>query len=295
MKNKQGRAVLFAVLAAVLYALSTPISKILLQKIPPALMAALLYLGAGIGTFIVRQFRKKTTMELPLTKAELPWTVAMIVLDIIAPIFLMIGLARTTAANTSLLNNFEIVATSMIAWIFFREKISLRLWLAIMLVTCASILLSLEDTSSLSFSTGSIFVLLACVCWGLENNCTRRLSSKDPLEIVVIKGFGSGTGSLVVALILGQTSKDLAYIAFTLVLGFVAYGLSIYFYILAQRYIGAAMTSTFYALSPFVAAALSFIVLKEHAPIRYFIALIIMAAGAMMAAFFHDGQNEGNE
>ena len=197
MNIKQKKAVFFALLAALLYAINSPFSKLLLGHVSSTMMAAFLYLGAGIGLFTVGFVRKLTghkEKEQPLTRKELPYTLGMVVLDIAAPIFLMLGLKHTAAANASLLNNFEIVATSLIALMIFRETISKRLWMAIGLVTLSSLILSFEDMSSLSFSIGSVFVLLACVCWGFENNCTRMLSSKNPLEIVVIKGFGSGLG-----------------------------------------------------------------------------------------------------
>ena len=174
--RSQKKAIFYAILAAVLYALNAPVSKLLLTQIPSTMMAGLLYLGAGSGMFLMEHFNKKQD-EQPLTKKELPYTVAMVALDIAAPIFLMIGLTKCSAANASLLNNFEIVATSLIAFCIFKEVISKRLWLAIVLVTVSSILLSFEDMSSLAFSWGSLFVLMACVCWGFENNCTRMLSS----------------------------------------------------------------------------------------------------------------------
>ena len=208
----------------------------------------------------------------------------MVVLDIAAPIFLMVGLTMTTAANASLLNNFEIVATSMIALVIFKEAVSKRLWLAIMLVTVSSIILSFEDMSSLSFSYGSILVLAACVCWGLENNCTRMLSGKNPLEIVVIKGFGSGLGALVIALSMGEKLPHITYIFLALLLGFVAYGLSIYFYIYAQRDLGAAKTSTYYAVAPFIGAGLSLLIFKEMPSVSYIVALVIMIAGTYLAS-----------
>lgn len=287
MISKQKKAIFFALLAAVLYAINAPFSKLLLDKIPAKMMAAFLYLGAGIGLFIVGMIQRaagRREKELPLTKKELPYTVGMVVLDIAAPIFLMIGLTMTTAANASLLNNFEIVATSIIALVIFKETISKRLWLAIVLVTVSSIILSFEDMSSLSFSLGSIFVLLACVCWGFENNCTRMLSSKNPLEIVVIKGFGSGLGSLVIAFVTGESLPSLIFVFCALLLGFVAYGLSIYFYIYAQRDLGAAKTSTYYAAAPFVGAGLSLIIFRELPSITYIVALVIMLAGTYFAS-----------
>lgn len=285
--TSQKTAIFWAILAAGLYALNAPVSKLLLEEVPPTMMAALLYLGAGIGlamVCLVQRMTGKGKKEAPLTKKDMPYTVGMVVLDIAAPIFLMVGLTMTTAANASLLNNFEIVATAVIALFIFREAISRRLWLAIVLVTISSAILSVEDVTSFTFSYGSIFVLLACVCWGLENNCTRMISHKDPLEIVVIKGFGSGLGSLVLAFFLGESALPLVYGVCTLLLGFVAYGLSIFFYIYAQRYLGAAKTSAYYALAPFMATALSLVIFREKPSISFFIALLIMAVGTYFAS-----------
>ena len=287
MDRTQKKATFFALLAAVLYAVNAPVSKLLLRQVPATVMAVLLYLGAGAGVFLMGAAQRaagREKQERPLTRKELPYTVGMVALDIAAPIFLMVGLTRTTAANASLLNNFEIVATSIIALVVFREAISKRLWLAIALVTASSLLLSFEDMSSLSFSWGSLFVLLACVCWGFENNCTRMLSSKDPMEIVVIKGFGSGLGSLVIALALGERLPGALLCLCALALGFVAYGLSIYFYIYAQRHLGAAKTSTYYAAAPFVGAGLSMVIFWEAPSGTYIAALVIMLAGTYFAA-----------
>ncbi len=284
MKNNRF-AVFFAFLAAALYALNSPLSKLLLQDVPPTMMASLLYLGAGAGMLLVGLFRKAAhhpSSEMKLSRKDLPCTVGMIVLDILAPIFLMIGLNHTTAENASLLNNFEIVATSLIALLIFREKISKRLWTAIALITLSSILLSIEDAHSFQFSTGSIFVLLACCCWGLENNCTRMLSQSDPQEIVVIKGLGSGTGSMIVALLVGEQLPSLMRILPVLLLGFVAYGLSIYFYVYAQRFLGAARTSAYYAVQPFIGVLLSLLIFQAMPGVLFFTALIIMIAGTCL-------------
>ena len=291
------KPIFFAILAAALYALNSPFSKLLLQNVPPTMMAGFLYLGAGMGMAVMglaRQHIHKEIRETRLQRRDLPYTVAMIALDIAAPIFLMIGLTRTTAANASLLNNFEIVATSLIAMLVFREKIGRQLWIAIGLITLSSILLSVEDASSFHFSIGSLFVLLACVCWGMENNCTRKLSHSDPLEIVVVKGLGSGVGSVVLGLIIGEAFPVMRDIALILLLGFVAYGLSIYFYVYAQRDLGAAKTSAYYAVAPFIGVLLSLIVFRELPGTLFFIALTIMILGTWL---INHGQTEdgGNQ
>lgn len=276
-----------AILAAALFGISSPVSKLLLVKIPPAMLAALLYIGAGFGMSIINIIKglgKREQLEAQITKKEMPYIIGMIALDVAAPISLMIGLTMTTAANASLLNNFEIVSTSMIALFIFKEAIGKRMWMAISLITLSSMILSVEDLSSFSFSIGSVFVILACICWGFENNCTRMLSLKDPLQIVIVKGFGSGFTSLVIAFASKQYSLSLKYIVMALLLGFVAYGLSIYFYIIAQRELGAARTSAYYAIAPFIGVLLSIIIYGQKITASFATASVIMLAGAIFAA-----------
>lgn len=280
MKNI--KAIFYALGAALFYAVNVPCSKLLLEKIQPTLMAALLYIGAGIGVGTMYLFHiKKEKKEERLSKKDMPYTVGMVLLDIIAPILLMYGVSIGTSSNSSLLGNFEIVATAVIALVIFKEKISRKLWTAIGLITLSSIILSFDIGSSLKFSVGSFFVLGATACWGLENNCTRRISEKSTYEIVTIKGFFSGIGSLLVALTVGESFPDIIYILFALLLGFVAYGLSIFTYIRAQKTLGAAKTSAYYATAPFIGAFLSFILLHEYLNFTYIIALFIMIIGTV--------------
>lgn len=290
MKNKtQTKGIFLAILAAALYAVNSPFSKLLLDYMPSTLMAGILYIGAGAGMGIIALIRKTAKInqsEEKLTKIDLPYTIAMVVLDIAAPIFLLLGLSYTTAANASLLNNFEIVATSLIALMIFKERISPRLWFGIGFVTLSCALLSFEDITSLKFSYGSLFILLACLCWGIENNCTRKLSDKDPLQIVVVKGLCSGAGSVIIGLILGERISAEYWWSVLAVLGvgFVAYGLSIFFYVYAQRNLGAARTSAYYAIAPFIGTLLSLIIFLDMPPYTYFAALALMAVGAWLCS-----------
>jgi putative membrane protein len=283
MEKNKLKAIMFAFLAAVFYAINVPISKVLLQYVGPTTMAALLYLGAGIGIGMMSLFNKKDREKAEsLTKAELPYIVGMIVLDIAAPIFLMLGISYGSSANASLLGNFEIVATTVIALILFKEAVTKRLWLAIGLITLSSILLSFEGTDSFHFSYGSLLVIMATVCWGLENNCTRELSSKSTYQIVMLKGLCSGLGALVIALIKRESFPGIGYIAIALALGFVAYGLSIFMYVRAQNVLGAAKTSAYYAVNPLIGALLAFVFLSESLSWMYVIALIVMVIGSAL-------------
>lgn len=285
-KSGKSTAVIMALLAATFYAINTPFSKILLEKVTPTFMASFLYLGAGIGVGIMYLLNSKKEKKIEkLSKTDLPYTVGMIVLDILAPIFLMIGINIGSASNASLLGNFEIVATTLIAILIFKEVVTSRLWIAIGFITFSSIVLSFEGSGSFKFSLGSLFVILATCCWGLENNCTRMISDKSTYEIVILKGIFSGTGSFIIAIMIGERIPDIKYIFISMLLGFVAYGLSIFLYIRAQRELGAAKTSAYYAIAPFIGTFLSFAVDGDRLSEVYFIGLIFMIIGSAIVVY----------
>jgi len=283
------KAGVYAFLAAAFYAVSTPVAKTLLQSVGAIVLAGLLYLGAGLGMLLLRAARRGAGIkdrEEPLGRGERKYVLAMVALDVMAPILLLAGLKLAAAANVSLLNNFEIVATTLFAWLLFQERVSGRLWAGILLVTAATAMLSLQDLDSLRFSAGSLLVLLACACWGLENNCTRMLSSKDARQIVVIKGLGSGGASLVIGLLAGEALPGVLIAMQSLALGFFSYGLSVYLYVKAQRHLGAAKTSAYYAVAPFIGALLSLALFREVPGALFWAALAVMALGT---AFVNKG------
>ena len=282
--NIKIKAVIFALSAAVFYALNVPLSKILLRNIEPSFMAGLLYLGAGAGMMILSLLKLNIEGNTePFTRYDMPFIVGMIVLDIAAPIFLMTGIAFGTSSNASLLGNFEIVATALIASVIFREPVSNRLRVAIALITLSGMILTFVGADSLKFSYGSIFVLLAASFWGLENNCTRKLSSKSASMIVILKGLFSGLGSIMIALMTGESLPPIYDSLCALVLGFVAYGLSIFLYVRAQKTLGAAKTSAYYAAAPFIGSVMSFVILREKLSGTYILALAVMLAGSALA------------
>ena len=212
----------------------------------------------------------------------MPFVVGMIVLDIAAPIFLMMGINIGTSSNASLLGNLEIVAAALIAMMFFGEAVSRRLWLALALITLSGIILTFEGTGTFDFSWGSVFVIMAALCWGLENSCTRMLASNSTYQIVSLKGIFSGAGSLLTALAVGERVPEIMYAVWAMLLGFASYGLSIFFYIRAQNVIGAAKTSAYYAAAPFIGAFLASVMLREELSGRYILALAVMAAGSIL-------------
>lgn len=277
-------SVLFAIGSAILYALYPPLAKILIKDCPPAYLSAFLYFGAGCGIAIVLLFLKQPAgvRGSALKSSDWPKLAAVIIFNVAASILMNTGVLLTSAANIALLGNFEIVATTLIAVFIFREHVKWTVGTGIGVITGASLLLSVADWTHLSISMGSVLAIGATICWGLENNLTRVLSARDPLQIVVVKGLGVGIGSLVVALVMNEKMPALPVILFALLLGFVAYGVSIVFYIFAQRGIGAAKTSAYYAIAPFISVLLAILLFGEQLVWSFVIALALMVVGTVI-------------
>lgn len=280
IKNKTNIAMAAVFLSAVFYAVCIPIAKLLTPHISSVTLGGLLYLGAGLGLAVMRIFVKSNAK--PLTKKEMPYMSAVVALDISAIILLMLGISKTSGANASLLENFELVSTSIFAYFIFKEKVSKKLLTAILFITIASTILTFEGRGSFDFNIGSLFVILAYLCWGLENNCTRMLSTKSTKQITEIKGLCSGCGSLIIAFIMQEHVPAWNYILWALALGFISYGLSVTLFIYAQRYLGAVKTAAYYSIAPFAGIIFSLLILGEVPPSQFYIALIIMILGTYL-------------
>ncbi len=283
--------VLKALAAALLFGINAPLSKVLLApgglgEVAPIPMAAFLYLGSGLGALALLRVRRQeatTESEATLRRGDLPWLAgALLAGGVAAPIVLMFGLRVTPGATASLLLNFEGVATTLIAALAFREAVGRRVWGAIGLITVASIVLSWEPGGRLGVSLGALGILAACVLWGVDNNLTRNISARNPLTIVAAKGLGAGLFSLLLALLVGQPLPRPGAALVAMTLGSVSYGLSIMFFILALRDLGAARTSAFFSSAPFVGALLSFAILGESVRTQFLAALPLMLVGTVL-------------
>ncbi len=279
--------IVMVLLASILFGASAPITKILLGEIEPIPLAALLYGGSGIGLlifqFVNSMIKKEKIAEAPLKKKDFIWLSGAIVAGgIIAPIILLSGLKITPASTASLLLNFEGVATTIIAIVFFKENVGKQLLSAVALITIASVLLSWDFKNQWGLSIGALGIILACICWGIDNNFTRNISSKNPFSIVSIKGVASGLVSFMLSIILKSKMPDLKITVIAMVIGFFCYGLSIVLYVFAMRDLGSARTSALYGSAPFVGSILSFILLGDIPGNMFFIAAPIMLIGAIL-------------
>jgi drug/metabolite transporter (DMT)-like permease len=273
-------------LAAALFGASAPLSKLLLGQIDPIPLAAFLYLGSGVASWLLfaiqslgDQGRKK---EAHLTRTDLPWLAGAILAGgVAAPILLLLGLERTPASTASLLLNFECVATALMAILAFKEAVDRRILWAVGLITVASILLSWTD-GSWGLSLGALGILGACLLWGLDNNLTRNISAKNPLVIVGIKGLGAGGFSLGLALLLGKPLPGLQVIGLAMLVGAFCYGLSIQLFILALRSLGTTRTGALFGVAPFIGTVISFLVFREAPQALFWMSLPVMLLGAWL-------------
>jgi drug/metabolite transporter (DMT)-like permease len=276
-----------AILAALLFGASAPLSKVLLGNIEPIPLASFLYLGSGIGLLLFQSIRhvaasvKET--EAPLSKKDIPWLLGAVLFGgVLAPILLMTSLQSTPASTASLLLNFEGVATTILAFILFKENIGGRIGFAVGFITLSSILLSWDASNQWGISIGAMGILAACICWGIDNNFTRNISSKNPFTIVILKGIGAGLFSLVLSFILKNPIPNFKIILGAMLLGCFSYGFSIVLFVLAMRNMGSARTSAFFGTAPFIGTILAFLLFRSTPNIMFIIALPIMMSGTFL-------------
>ncbi|OJX40271.1 MAG: multidrug DMT transporter [Chloroflexi bacterium 44-23] len=287
MQIKNLNPYLQAILAAILFGISTPLSKLLLGEIDSIVLASLLYLGSGLGITTLLLFQKSFSNtflnEAKIGRPDIPWLFgAVLAGGVAAPILLLYSLRNTSAASASLLLNFEGVATTLIAALIFKEEIGKRVFFAMISITVGSILLSWMPTSNFQFSLAAFGIIGACILWGFDNNFIRNISAKNPLTIVAIKGISSGTFSLVLAFLLKKSLPTNNQIIFALLLGFVCYGLSIALFILAMRNLGAVRTSTMFGAAPFVGMISSIVIFKNIPQGLFYYSLPFMFIGAWL-------------
>ncbi|BAK82866.1 DMT family transporter [Komagataeibacter medellinensis] len=279
--NRSGLAL--ALLSAVLFGASTPFAKLLLGGMPAQMAAGLLYLGSGLGLAVVlgarAALRLPTHDEAPLGGRDLPWLLGVIATGGVGgPLLLMLGLARTDAASASLLLNMESIATLLIAWVVFRENVDRRLLIGAACIVAGAAVLSWQGRAM--FSTGALYIVGACVCWGIDNNLSGRLSAVDPVRIAMLKGLVAGCVNMGLALtFLHAGLPGAALVAGAMAVGFAGYGVSLVAFMLGLRHLGAARTGAYFALAPFVGAVVSLAVFGVHDAGRLAMAGVLMGIG----------------
>jgi drug/metabolite transporter (DMT)-like permease len=274
----------YALLAAALFGTSMPFSKALTVEVAPVMLAALLYLGSGLGLglwygtrMMVRGGSSRVT---GLKPADLPWLGGAILAGGIAgPVLLMIGLTLTPASSASLLLNIEGVLTALLAWFAFKENFDRRILAGMACIVVAGALLSWSERPQIGAPWGPLAIVGACLCWAIDNNLTRKVSASDPLQIAGIKGAVAGSVNLTIALALGFKLPGAGTLVSAAAVGFLGYGLSLVLFVLALRHLGTARTGAYFSAAPFVGALISVMMFSETPGLMFWAAAALMGGG----------------
>ncbi|STX55479.1 drug/transporter permease [Legionella beliardensis] len=264
--------------AAVFFGGSTPFAKELVGQISPLLLAGLLYAGSGIGLTLVRFIKDRGWQTSGLVKDDWTWLLAAIGFGgILGPILLMVGLQQTSSATASLLLNLEAVLTALLAWLVFKENTAPRIILGMFLIVVGGVLLSWPQGQATAYNLfGPIAIAGACLCWAIDNNLTRKVSTGDPFFIAGSKGLVSGIVSISLALCFGLTLPAFSTTVYAVLVGFIGYGASLVLFVLALRALGTARTGAYFSTAPFIGAAIAILFFHENTFMTFWIASGLM-------------------
>ncbi|MCF8469111.1 MAG: EamA family transporter [Sneathiella sp.] len=279
--NKPVSGITAALLSALLFGISTPFAKFLLNEIDPWLLAGLLYLGAGIGLGVLGLFRRGERAKIGVR--EWSWLLGAIAAGgMIGPVLLMLGLTGISGSSASLLLNAEGVFTALLAWFVFRENFDRRIALGMIAIMGGAVVLSWNGTAAINSLWPPLAILGACFFWALDNNLTRRVSLSDAQQITTIKGLVAGTTNVAIALALGTKLPALPFILSAGIVGFLGYGVSLTLFVIALRDLGTARTGAYFSTAPFVGAIIAIPLLGEALTVQLIVAGVLMAIGVWL-------------
>lgn len=270
--------VIAALAAAALFGAGTPIAKLLLDHTGPWLLAGLLYLGSGIGLWLLRRVRRAP----PVTMARTEWiwfAGAIVAGGMVGPALLMLGLSLMPASGASLLLNAEGVFTALLAWIVFKENVDRRIALGMLAIVAAVAVLGWPQDARFAGAAPTLAVLGACLAWAIDNNLTRKVSLTDSTFIAMSKGLVAGATNLVLALAAEASWPGMGTVAGAALLGFASYGASLTLFVIGLRHLGTARTGAYFSVAPFFGAALSIVLLGEPLTLPLVVAALLMAIG----------------
>jgi drug/metabolite transporter (DMT)-like permease len=260
--------------------MSAPAAKVLLSNAEPLMLGAVLYLGAGLGMTVLRVVLRNRMREAPLRTSDVPLLLTVTTAGaIVAPLLLLVGLQRVSALTGSLVLNLEGPLTVGLAVLFLGEQVSVSTLAGALLIMAGAAGLSLGPGVLQGDLWGVLAIVGACLGWAVDNNLTQRLSLRDPLAIVQVKGLVGGSIALVLAISVGIDVPSPDIFAWGLLLGSLSYGVSVVLAVHAMRLIGVARQAAFFATAPFVGVLVSVAVLGESLGLREVVAMALMVAG----------------
>ncbi len=281
MSTGLNRGVVAALGAALLFGAGTPFAKLLLDRTDPWMLAALLYLGSGLGLWLLRRVRRAEAVH--PSRSEWVWLAGATVSGgVVGPVLLMFGLSSMSATGASLLLNAEGVFTALIAWFVFKENFDKRIALGMLAIVAGAVVLSWPSEMSARVELGALSVLGACAAWAIDNNLTRKVSLADATFIAMVKGLAAGSTNLLLAWKMGSAWPALPTMGAAALLGFLSYGSSLVLFVVALRHLGTARTGAYFSVAPFFGALLGVLMLKEPVTAPLLVAGALMALGVWL-------------
>lgn len=268
-------SVLMAVLAALLFGMAAPLSKALLANLNYFLLAGLLYLGAAVGLSPISLSRSRVKIGQIDDKNFLRIVGSVVFGGILGPVFLLLGLKIANAASVSLWLNLELVATAVLGWLFFKDYLDIQGWIGVGGAMLAGVLITIHEGHSGLLA--ALFIILACICWGLDNHYTALIDAITPTQMTIIKGLGAGSLNCVIGIFVSPGMPEFKILAWALVVGVFCYGLSIVLYITAAHSLGATRSQILFSSAPFFGAFFSVVLLSERLSWIQIIAAFILA------------------
>jgi drug/metabolite transporter (DMT)-like permease len=263
---------LWCLLAAALFGASTPASKVLLGGMSPLVLSGLLYLGGAIA--VLPWALRRTELRAIDRHNWLRLLGAVVSGGIVGPVLLLSGLSLASAGSVSLWLNLESVATALLARAFFKEHLHAPTWLAVGLVVVASTLLSRATPQG---NVAVVFVALACVAWGLDNNLTATIDRFSPAQITLAKGVAAGVLNTTLGLVMTPAVPSIPHVASSLVVGALGYGASILLYIRGAQQLGATRSQLVFSTAPAFGLGLAWAALGEPISMLQALAACMMA------------------
>lgn len=278
-------SVAYALGAAALFGLSTPLAKALLGSVSPVLLGGLLYLGSGIGLMAARLWQDKGWQPTGLKPGEWSWLAGAIFFGgVLGPVALMLGLQSTAGSTASLLLNLEAVLTAVLAWVAFKENADRRVVAGMLAIVAGGVLLSWpgDGSAEAKLNWGAALIVFACLCWAIDNNLTRKVSASDALFIAGSKGLVAGSVNVSIAFALGNAWPAWSVIGGAMAVGLLGYGISLVLFVLALRGLGTARTGAYFSVAPFVGALVSLMWLGDSVGSGFWAACTLMALGVWL-------------
>lgn len=281
MRGPALRGGLLALAAAALFGISTP----LLQRFGAGLgalaTAALLYAGAALAGLLLR---KPVEREARVRRADWPRLLLMAALgSALGPVALAWGLQHTSATSGSLMLTLEAVFTALLARALYGETMDRRVWGAMALLTAGGMLLVFDSGQvGRTQAWGLLAVGVATLAWGVDNTLSRALAERDPAQVVLGKALLGGSATALIAWSAGEPLPTPQAALGLLLVGATGYGLSLHFYLLAQRAFGAARTGSVFAFAPFIGALAAIAMGDRSAGVVLAVASVLMLAGVLL-------------